>query len=374
LGFLVGGLIILAILLAIFNIGYFPESRRAFNYTPSITKPPEINETLAEGWVGLKDVETYRIIDLGNVDTSYMSNEIVINVPDKDLFSGLLFGSNSIKIHVTKPDDFVGAYLEFDISDTNSYGRLTIKMNNKVIENKVMYIGHYKVPISQIDEETIIKIEPESSLWKLWAPTTYYLRNIKLVIQRLKEHHQQKPFIIYENEFENLTRGWIDFNFDKYKGTLIIYLNGNEIYNDIVTGPKHRVMIDKDNFVPEENLLEFRSGENSNFTGTASLTIWYFKKEDLKIVQKFTINRSKYESMENGIINFRITQKRRDGGISLKLNGKQLCIADNCYPSIKEKSYRFYFDKNKAKIGENILELSAIDNGLFMVRNLTISV
>jgi len=370
LWFLFAGLVILAVLLAIFNVGFVPEREEHREPIPiPQTEEKQLNQW--ENWVGLRNVEVYRVIPLGTLDTSYLSSEKITSALDKNIFSGLLFGSNSLKIDLTRSPDHLGSYIEFDVQDTNNYGALVIKLDGNIIARDYYGIGNHKVLLENISENSRVEIYAESSLWKLWAPAQYNLRNIKVVEKSLYLRPQEFSFMLYD-EYNTMTQAFINLNLDTHVGELITEVNKNEVYRDVVTGPKKTIVVDKTPFVKGENIITFRSEQNSNFTGSASITVYYMKEMDLQYEYQFNLTRSQYNNLsDRSRITFNIAQITRDGAFSVKLNGKRLC-KNTCYPEVQLGNWTFYYNKSTAKVGTNSIVISSVDNALFQVRNMTV--
>jgi len=370
--FLLAGLVILAVLLAIFNWGFLPEQPKGGGepVTPVPSGEKQLNQW--ENWVGLKNVETYRAIPLGDVDTSYLSGEKTTTALDKNIFSGLLFGSNSLKIDVARMADYLGAYIEFDIQDTNNYGALVITLDGNAIARDYYGIGNHRILLGNISENSRVEIYAESSLWKIWAPAQYNLKNIKVVEQSLYSRPQEFSFMLYD-EYDTMTQAFIDLNLDTRSGELITEINGNQVAKDFVPRNFYRVVATKPVFVKGENIITFRSEQNSNFTGTASMTVYYMKEMDLQYEYQFNLSKSQYANLSEmrSKITFNIAQKTRDGAFSVKLNGKRLC-KNTCYPEVQLGNWTFYYNKSTAKVGTNSIVISSVDNALFQVRNMTV--
>src|SRR5688572_8062684 len=119
--------------------------------------------------------------EFDNVETDYVSfdanNFIQTNAYDlgvRRVSSGLLFGANPIRVDVGDSEEITAS---FDVTTSNRYGNLLIKVDGNIVFNSLLDEGHYEIPLGN---GRIVEIEAQNSEWRLWAPTVYDLQNIMI--------------------------------------------------------------------------------------------------------------------------------------------------------------------------------------------------
>lgn len=191
-----------------------------------------------------------------------------IKLPDMLLQNGLLFDSNKLKYSLDLPNDTEEVALSFDIVRTNRYGPLTIKAG-RLSESRKFPTGHYTFNIENREGSIPVEINPESSFWRIWAPTLYKLNNTKVTIGAFKTEKSDYSFNL-EVPAESAS---LILQLDKNSGNLDADLNGDVIYSGspkpIETIPINVSLIKKD------NKITFNPANNSQFAGRGTLIINY---------------------------------------------------------------------------------------------------
>lgn len=385
--FLIIGLLTIAAMLILLvgdfgiDIGYYDTygtttTRTTTTYHTVTTSIPSNAEMI----VGVQNVETWRNIRLGKVNTTYSSNEIKTIAGDKYIVNGLLFGKTSIEMSAyTDKENFVGAYIRFDVERANNYGNLIIKFNGNVIENRKFVPGSYTINInsSMIGESNSIELVPTSSSWRLWAPTVYSLKNVEFVYQTHYSKMTEIPFTIYQEEANSMIgkRGRITLDLGEHSGKLKILLNGNQVYYEGVSGYQS-IYFDESNLKLGQNSIKFLAEDYGNFIGDASMLIYYDTLRDNDAVSDIIINQSNYNKLMNewGIISFDVTRVTNPGGLSVSItdqNGRKSILA---YDTLSAKNYYFFFNSSYLSLGKNTVTIGPVDNSVFYVKDFSINI
>ncbi len=330
--------------------------------------------------IGTENVSLWRTIGPAKINASYLSGTSGYNVPEKYLFNGLLFGSNSLEISADMDiKDLVGAYVKFDIERANGYGGLVIKLNDQVISDKKLDVGTHTIFVNKslIKESNSIEVYPTSSLWRMWAPDVYYIKNFEFSLQNQLSKPSHISFNVYQEEIDKLTidRGRIMLDLQDHKGVLKIRLNGNDIFSDKTSGYQ-AVYFDQKNLKHGENSLDFYAQDNSTFEGAASLLFFYQTTRDNTITRDFevTSDRYKYLNISYGAIRFNVTHVLTRGGIAVTVENKDGNRTAYFYDMLREQNYAMFFNATQVTVGANTVRIRPVDNATFYVSNISVQV
>lgn len=367
----IAGLVILLAILIIFN-GFICQGPACFVITTTTTRV--LLENITGTVVGSETKEIYRPIHIGDFNISFLSGESKYIYGDKVVFNGLMFGKEFIIFETETLSDLVGSRLEFDVGRTNLYGKLEVRVNDVVIKKDKFVSGHHSILIPKeiIQEKNIIEIMPESSHWKIWAPTYYELKNISFISDALSFKGFETNFNIYKGEWEKMTRAKLDILFTEYSGGLIVELNNYLIMEKEPT--INEIMnIDKPTLKPGENKLVLKAKENAKFRGSILFLIFFNDTVVYKIQEPFNISEPEYRTFTRGKISFDVPSVVRSGDIIVRINNKTVCYKrDDCRPTAYIGHYNFYFNKTFIHPGLNTITIEGFD-GLFGINNLKIS-
>ncbi|MCX6816105.1 MAG: hypothetical protein NT120_04620 [Candidatus Aenigmarchaeota archaeon] len=252
--FLVAGLVILAVLMAIFNL-YVQYSGPACctNQTPGY-------------------IEAVKTFPVPQFSASNMIETKTTELVSRHVYSGLLFGEDKIVYDLSK-SALQDVKIKFKITSTNELGRLMIKVNDNLIENKVFSPGEYeiKVPSELISDRMIITIEADSSYWKIWAPTLYRITDASITFTSYFSEASQFKFYLGE-EYMNLRFAKVDVIFTENVGKLLVDLNGRNVWNSPAANLQS-IVLDKANLRLGDNIIRFAGDKDSKFTGYATIVV-----------------------------------------------------------------------------------------------------
>lgn len=193
-----------------------------------------------------------------------------VRMQDMVLHNGLLFGSNELKYNLSLPNDTESVVVSFDVTRTNLYAPLVIKADG-FSESRKLPKGSYSFDIGKKENNVIITIQPDSSLWRIWAPALYEINNTKAAISAFKTEKSGFSFNL-DKELPAESANLI-LQFDKSTGVFMAELNGNALHSGTVkaieTIPVNTTLL------ANENTLVFAAANNSQFAGRGTLVINY---------------------------------------------------------------------------------------------------
>jgi hypothetical protein len=254
--FLVGGLVLIAIMMLFFG--------------GEIYKIPSNNshERVIEA------VKTFSIPDLrtSNVIEARSSGSM-----DKRLYNGLLFGEDKLIYDLSKTG-LQDVVIRFTVTDSNGLGKLLVSVNGNLLQGTVAAPGDYEitVPAEFINEHMIIEIFPESSYWRIWAPTVYDLRGASISFTSYASDASQFKFYLGE-EYLNLEFAKIDMALTTNVGNLIVDLNGRTIWSSPVAN-EQSITIEKSDLRLGDNIIKFRSAQGSKFAGRGVIAVIFLTR------------------------------------------------------------------------------------------------
>jgi len=173
-------------------------------------------------------------------DLVVMYVEVQSNVASlKGEVSQGLFGNIEQKTDFTVDNykDASEGVIKLRIWNSNYYGAFIIKVNDKEVYRGVPKIGEQSIVFdgSILNFSNVIKIEAESSGWKIWAPTAYIF-NADLSVNYLGKKTQSLSFDLTSIEAKNVNRArLLIFGTRNGAGNLVARINGREIFSGFTT-------------------------------------------------------------------------------------------------------------------------------------------
>ncbi|MBI5061035.1 MAG: hypothetical protein HZB67_01860 [Candidatus Aenigmarchaeota archaeon] len=358
---LVGGLIILAVLMAAFGPGF---SVTAYG---SASTPELVKNLSGATLVGEEEKEFSKVYNLDFAASNVKQTRT--ETAEKKVYSGLMFGQDALRMWM-RAEDVQDARVSFHVRNTNGYGPLIIKVNGNAVFSQVLNIGDYDIELPKDTNvsEYNVEISAGSSGARMWAPAFYELESVKLEITSYVLSSAQMKFTM--DDFQKYSRGELQLQLDDRFGKIIVELNGREIFRGYAESFELVKFSDR---IGYENLLTIKSERDSRFTGTATLNIYYKDIVKTKIELPFNITSRQYSDGLRGYIKFYLADVSRDGGYTVKIynNGEQL-FSD--YQKAEEGYESFLFGKGNVRVGENLLVIEAVDKAAFYTRNVEVRI
>lgn len=323
-----------------------------------------IYSSIAVGDVGLISSRS-RDIPLGSFSVGYTLGKDNALSEDRVVIENGWFRKNSKHIRFSGIDAD-RAIIEFDVSDMNDYGNLSIYLNNELIYNNLTYMRRFMLLAEDLLDDNELVISATSSAFKFWAPTTYVLENINVDIERFDDKTNVMPFEIFPYEFDGWGRGTLSFSVDAVEGyeNLLVMINGKTVYEG---RPLPGDIIEKDftkkdtSLTIGENLITFKTGKGVNYDmENIGLTIFYYASGEAN-TKVINFNADRWWTIlaetanVTGELKFFVEKVNLDSGITVYLNDKVYYL-----PHLNEKEWVYLdFNSDDLKPDDNELKFSA---------------
>ncbi|NOR84753.1 hypothetical protein GQ473_01415, partial [archaeon] len=302
------------------------------------TKTGDFNKEhiLYEGSIGAVGVvtENSRNIPIADFEVGYtIGDKTLVNEEEITIENGWF--RQNFKELTFSGEEVQKMVLLFDVFDMNTYGNLTVKLNGNILHTNITYPGEYRFESEDLKETNTITIESISSRLKFWAPTTYILNNLKIVVESYGVQEKIIPFEIYNYESAGWSRGTFSFYVeDSIKNNpLYVELNNYKIYeekplsSEIIYEQKFTQLETK--LKTGENILKVSSGKDSKYSlKNAELTIFFYSSGQAVSKSKtFDVDRYIIYLMESSVnvtgrINVTVNEAPVDTGLTMNLNDK----------------------------------------------------
>ena len=187
------------------------------------------------------------------------------------LYNGLLFGKRAYSMNVTSKD-IVQLSVDMDVKKTNDYGNLVLRTNDNVVLDQKLIVGNYTIPInrSMYNGHALVKIETESSWWRIWAPN-YYDVDAYLNYVTYDQHKTEYRFTIGSETLQGVQ---LEFTLDKSIGTVQVTLNNATLFSGSMDRT-YELTVDKYLVKRGANTVTIDVDDNSVYSGNAFVKISY---------------------------------------------------------------------------------------------------
>jgi hypothetical protein len=295
---------------------------------------PEEKFTLIErypelGNVGFSEDVAAKVSRIGEIKTGELQTESLKYLKKVEFSTGY-FGSEYKDWIISVPEHFRDSLekitISFEVDETNYYGSLIVDWNGRHVFERVAGLTKYSVeiPKDSIGRENTLKIYASSPGLYFWASTVYKLKDLKVELG----YGPSKLYAFYltDKDRNSFSKGEIEA-FGVGSSPLEVSLNGMDIFDNIVDG----MTIIGFNFSTAplkvgENILAFDSDGIVTLHGT-KLKIYLMSNEVVR-VRKFNITSEQYKKLselgKTGKIEYNINNIKREGVLSVKLNGREL--------------------------------------------------
>ncbi len=364
--FLVAGLVIIAVLIAAFNLGGYV-SPQTVDRNVTFREPITVKNISGASLVGFIEKEAFQSFPF-LIDVRNTRDTISKDLGSFRVYNGLLFGEQGAKYRIaTRGMDSLS--INYEALGTNEYGNIIIKANGVELVNERQTAGTYKidVPNTLLSDNVFVEVSASSSTWKIWAPTVYDL-NMQLEARGFTDNAREFRFILLD-DFIELTDAKLNIAFDRAVGGAEIRLNNRMIFNGPLQDTQ-AIDIDKNFLEIGENVVSFVPHQDSIFEGRANIVVFFKVPQEniMRVPLNFTL--SEIEHLP-GTITFDIVEVQRPGGLAIKLfKGNEVLFAD--FAAAAEG--RYIFELRNAKIGVNVLTIQGMDGAAFLLKNLDVRV
>jgi hypothetical protein len=289
------------------------------------------------GSVGLTGGEDSRSVKFGSFTLGETQTESLKSMQSLGVSQGY-FGADAKKFEINVDPNVIGnlkdVRISFDLTETNQYGNLVIKWNDKVVFDKVANINRYDIviPAQDVKETNVLDVSAGNPGLYFWAATFYGTQNFEVN----GEYGTEKiaTFKVYPNELDSWSKGVLKFYASGGQGAdLHVKLNGQEIYSSASAGgqvTREYQLSELSNAIKSgDNVLSFRSSsllsmENVEFdvfvsgTGSAKERFVNFSKDDITLLR----------GAGKGKIEFDVRSASKAGILTVKINGNPLSVSD----------------------------------------------
>lgn len=348
---LVASLVILAGLVAFSSLGPIVPSTGPQPMYTSI-------ESFFLGDVGFTTTMPVRTLSFGAFTVGQTQSESLKSIPETRIASSW-FGTEQESLTIEVPSYYLDTLrdikIDFNVYDTNQYGRLVIEWNGREVFREFADRGAYSVGIDPnfVRESNTLKIMAEGPGLIFWASSTYILQNLDIEVEYGPE--KVLPFQIMSGELQSFDKGEISF-YSEEDQNLTVKVNNIEIYSDSEFGS---VTMDFDFFrVPLQtgnNILSFSSPSSLRLRNV-ELKIFLLSNEITR-TRFFNITGEHLNLLNQGVVTGKIEvivdTITRPGALTVKLNGHSLSV-----PTIQEGSNTITFYSGDVMEGENELRFS----------------
>jgi hypothetical protein len=367
----IGSLIIIAIVLIILLAvsAYFPY------YPEGVPADLRVVHSFTAGTIGYAENYVSRVQDFGSFGVGLPQDYNVKSVPKLEISAGL-FGSTSEEFAVEVPQHVLewlkGGEIEFTVVDTNQYGNLIITWNGAEVYNKKAGKGKETVSLdsSQIKASNTMIISAQGPGLVFWAATVYELSNFNVNA----EYGPAKflDFEVSQDELESLDRFNLDWFTASKRGTLVIKVNGDEIFSGVPERTDSVEFTDTSlptaSIVPGKNRLAFMAANGSYELQDVRMRTYVSKSQRI-MRERFELTTVQVDSLKakGGVVRIYVEDIEREGNLRVSLNEQSAGSAEAALGW-----NRIVFDGNLVDVDTNWLEISG--TGTFDVGDVSVEI
>lgn len=373
--FLILGLMILAILLAVFNFGFEPAAKptgkAVFREVPFFN----ISTAVQVGPQQFTGIRTFSF----SFDSGNLREGQTLHLGNRTVLSGALFGEKAIayRFDIQNPSS---VDISFRVVKSNELEPLIIQVNGRTVESRIYEPGDYTVHAgseffgsdSEAGDGVLVSISAASSGWQIWAPNLYELHNVRIDAQGFTEKATNFVFKLDE-EVRTFTFGKLDLALQKNIGLLNITLNFNRIYSAPPTSAVS-VAFTKADIRQGDNVVGIVAGKDSEFRGTAVLTVYFLRERISELRTPLNFTQLEYDNMNRTVVRFNVARVARQGGLMVKVENRNGLTFREFASVTGPASYEFVIARGQLTPGLNTLTVSSLEGAVFDVTDLDVKV
>ena len=359
--------IIFALLLAASSFfPYYPEGAPA---------GMRVLHNFTAGSVGYSADEASRSQSFGSFGVGVPQQEVLRSAPRMEITAGL-FGSSGERFSIAVPGEVFeylkGGGITFDVADTNQYGNLVILWNGAEVFGKKAARGKYSIVLepSQIKEQNTLDVAAQGPGLLFWAATVYDIRDFSV----FAEYGPAKfaEFDVSRDELETLDRFELSWFTANRRGTLVIKVNGEDIFS---RSPERTEKISFTDADLDEALINAGTNRltfaavNGSFE-LQDVTLTTFSSRNQRTVkERFSLTGTQAASLKakGGVVKLYVESIARAGELRVKLNEQAAGAAQ-----AKTGWNSVSFDGSLAQEGTNWIELGG--TGSFDVGDVSVEI
>jgi len=284
------------------------------------------------GRVGLSGNESSRTVNLGSFMLGETQTDVLKDMATLGVSQGY-FGADPKKFDMPVSANILATLkdvkISFNIEESNLYGNLVFKWNDKVVFDKMANLRSYEIviPAADVKASNTLDIVCGTPGLYFWAATSYKLIGFKAIAEYGPEKFLS--FALYPQEIEAWSKGTLRFSTPGQAGEITIKLNGYEIYRS--SNPERQVTKE---FTYSDIGGALRVGDNVlSLKSTSAFAIdnLQFEIGGPSGAKEREVNATKDDvALLNGAgrgeIEFNVDSILKEGALTIKINGKQINV------------------------------------------------
>ena len=308
--------------------------------------------------------ESSRTLSLGRKEIGYNLKYKVIKQDNVVLVKNGIFERED-KEYVFRTENAKKIRLSFTVNRTNRYGKLIVVFNDRIVFRNYTYPGE-EVNIEILEDikgENKIRISCESSGAKIWAPTAYELKDVKVEALDYENSEINVDLYLEPEEYEGLKEVDVMFNVINRDGSgkLKVYVNkklaSENYYNpsaDLRTIALYKYLLK-----PGMNTITLSTDPDTTYDlDNLNIKVIYLTTSIISynsLSFKLAPSTYRYIKEENvsAFLEFDVSQALVDKGIDVKINGHSYSLS-----SLAEGENILEINKEDLQSGINVVELS----------------
>lgn len=352
--------------------------------------PPEGNVSVVTSGafaVGASPQDVPRHVKIGDFSVSYaVGSKILVEKENIEVRKGLTVNEyERMSASIDEDLDLVtSGFFSVYVLDTNSEGKLVLKVNNEVVFNQKIEPGSIDVPVDKdlLKGYNVIEVSTSSPGWKFWTSSVYKIEKMEFGINFFGNLEKSEVFEVYESELRTFKEGKVEFEVGKYsgEGDLMIRINDREIYKGRPLGM----------FSQSFDIFDVGLAKGMNSITFSAESGASYEIEDCELIiiheeagQKsrsfsFNVDSSQYNKLKskNGGIKFYVVESNCLGSLQVKITDtegdKNLVQELEICPAGRYRTVSF--DVSYVGIGTNYVTFEASGDGSFVLSNVEINV
>jgi len=362
--FLVAGLIILAVLFAVFNLNTAPTGKAVGAQEISVVNLSTAMPVGPESFLQLRTLSF-------SFDSSNLRQAQEADFGNVTLQSGVLFATNEEKQAITL-DNPSKMDIDFTVTKSNGLGPLVTKINGQVVDSRVLEPGDYVFHVDNalLSKDMVITMAAASSGWQIWAPNVYEIQNLRIEAEGYTAKGANYVFNL-DQEVPNFATGKVDLSLNQNVGELKAVLNQRTVFD---ARPPSAVSFEiiRPDLQQGQNALSLQSANDSAFSGTGVISIYYYGQKNDILQTPINLTEADNNTFDEMDIRFDAVRVATPGGLSVKIANSQGTTFTDFAAVSQDTGFEFRVPKDKLNVGYNVLTVSSVDGAVFQVADLDI--